>query len=135
MESYAEDGKITEAQELDQQAERIRREIQLLKDDINPLFRQEKQMEVCAICGALLVMDPTSGHRIDAHFDGKQHTGYKKIREQLKILIERHDRKGGHGTRRVRYYDDEEGESERYANRDDRSRSRSPGHYHRHHRR
>lgn len=124
MEQYAEEGKITEAQRLDEQAERIRHEIQLLKDDINPLFRQEKQMEICGVCGALLIMDPTSGHRIDAHFEGKQHTGYSKIREYLKSLSEKYEKKSRYDNRRIRYYDD--GDNERYSHRTARSRSRSP---------
>lgn len=123
MEQYAEEGRITEAQGIDEQAESIRHEIRLLKDDINPLFRQEKQMEICGICGALLIMDFTSGHRIDAHFEGKQHTGYSKIREYLKSLSEKYE-KSRHENRRIRYYDD--GDNERYSHRTAHSRSRSP---------
>ncbi len=37
-------------------------------------------MEVCVVCGAFLVINDTSG-RLSAHMEGKQHQGYKKIRE------------------------------------------------------
>jgi hypothetical protein len=37
-------------------------------------------MEVCTVCGAFLVINDTS-KRLDAHMEGKQHSGYKQIRE------------------------------------------------------
>jgi len=39
-------------------------------------------MLVCEVCGAFLVTNDTS-NRMDAHLQGKQHTGYKQIRETL----------------------------------------------------
>jgi len=41
-----------------------------------------KAMEVCATCGALLVIgDPHQ--RLDEHVSGKQHKGYAQIRSYL----------------------------------------------------
>lgn len=42
----------------------------------------KKPMEVCEVCGAILVVNDCS-QRLDAHLQGKQHSGYKKIREAL----------------------------------------------------
>jgi len=39
-------------------------------------------MEVCEVCGAILVVNDSS-QRLDAHLQGKQHSGYKRIREAL----------------------------------------------------
>jgi hypothetical protein len=44
--------------------------------------KAEKRMEVCEVCGALLVTHETT-EIPTAHFDGKQHLGYMKIREAL----------------------------------------------------
>lgn len=92
MEKYAEEGRVIDAQALDQRAEQLRQEIKALKDDINPMFKQEQQMQVCQICGGFIVTDGAGGHRADFHFDGRQHIGYSKLREQLKALKERHRR-------------------------------------------
>ena len=114
MEQCAEEGKISEAQELDQQVERIKKEIHMLREDVNPLFKQEKQMEVCQICGSFLIVDSAGGHRADFHFEGKQHIGYAILREQVKTLTEKYSRRGA-------YYD--RARPQQYRNR---SRSRSP---------
>lgn len=39
----------------------------------------EKTMEVCHVCGALLVVGDVQ-QRIDEHLMGKQHAGYARIR-------------------------------------------------------
>lgn len=49
------------------------------------MFRLEKEMEVCETCGAFLVVNDAA-KRLDAHFEGKQHTGYEKVRNELKRL-------------------------------------------------
>ena len=36
---------------------------------------QEKQMEVCPVCGAFLIVGDAQ-QRIDDHLSGKQHVGY-----------------------------------------------------------
>ena len=42
-------------------------------------------MEVCAICGALLVANDAE-ERAAAHLEGKQHTGYDRIRKEYQRL-------------------------------------------------
>ena len=48
---------------------------------------QEKQMEVCEVCGAFLIIGDAQS-RVDDHLMGKQHQGYAKIKstvEELKV--------------------------------------------------
>lgn len=49
----------------------------------------EKQMELCDICGALLVVNDTQ-KRLEAHNEGKQHQGFMKVRAALKELIQKY---------------------------------------------
>jgi hypothetical protein len=42
----------------------------------------EKTMEVCTVCGALLVVGDVQ-QRIDEHLMGKQHAGYARIRSYV----------------------------------------------------
>jgi LUC7 N_terminus len=41
---------------------------------------QEKQMEVCEVCGAFLIVGDAQ-QRIDDHLTGKQHLGYQRLRK------------------------------------------------------
>ncbi|XP_048760962.1 luc7-like protein 3 [Ostrea edulis] len=75
------EGKVEEAQgmmKLCDQLEEERRELESSK-----LSQQsnepEKTMEVCQVCGALLVVGDVQ-QRIDEHLMGKQHAGYARIR-------------------------------------------------------
>lgn len=43
---------------------------------------QEKQMEVCEICGAFLIVGDAQ-QRIDDHLTGKQHMGFAKLRDAI----------------------------------------------------
>ena len=43
---------------------------------------QEKQMEVCEICGAFLIVGDAQ-QRIDDHLTGKQHVGFAKLRAAI----------------------------------------------------
>ena len=38
-----------------------------------------KEMEVCTVCGALLIVNDAQ-QRVDEHMQGKQHVGYTMIR-------------------------------------------------------
>lgn len=81
-EAAGEEGHVDESQDLTNQVEKLQADLEQLKknDDVNPIFRQENKMEICHVCGAFLVMNDTS-NRLDAHLQGKQHTGYQKIHE------------------------------------------------------
>lgn len=51
---------------------------------------QEKQMEVCEVCGAFLIIGDAQT-RVDDHLQGKQHMGYAKIKstiEELKVSLD-----------------------------------------------
>ncbi|CAG8479397.1 1427_t:CDS:2 [Racocetra fulgida] len=84
IEEAGEEGRVQEAQTLTKEVETLQKDLDFLKnsDDSNPLFKQERRMLVCEVCGAFLVTNDTS-NRMDAHLQGKQHTGYKQIRETL----------------------------------------------------
>lgn len=49
------------------------------------LDRSEKQLEVCDVCGALLVQNDAE-QRVVSHLLGRQHVGYIRIRETLAVL-------------------------------------------------
>ncbi|XP_055626830.1 luc7-like protein 3 [Toxorhynchites rutilus septentrionalis] len=57
---------------------------------------QEKQMEVCKVCGAFLIVGDAQ-QRIDDHLTGKQHLGYSKLRQAVEEMIEARKK----GTSRV----------------------------------
>jgi len=44
-----------------------------------------KEMEVCPICGAFLVVGDVP-QRVEEHVSGKQHMGYAKVRETIDRL-------------------------------------------------
>lgn len=46
---------------------------------------QEKQMEVCEVCGAFLIVGDAQ-QRIDDHLTGKQHLGYSKLRKAVEEM-------------------------------------------------
>ncbi|XP_058456479.1 luc7-like protein 3 [Malaya genurostris] len=48
---------------------------------------QEKQMEVCEVCGAFLIVGDAQ-QRIDDHLTGKQHLGYSKLRKAVEEMME-----------------------------------------------
>ncbi len=56
-----------------------------LQSKLNPLSSQEKQMEVCQICGAFLIVGDAQS-RVDDHLQGKQHVGYARIKSTLEEM-------------------------------------------------
>ena len=88
IETCGEEGRIREAQELTIQADALKLELDQLKGSVdyeNPLHKLEKRMEVCTVCGAFLVMNDAP-KRIGAHFEGRQHSGWVKVREAVESL-------------------------------------------------
>lgn len=103
---------------------------------------QEKQMEVCPVCGAFLIVGDAQ-QRIDDHLSGKQHVGYFKLRQAYEEMNEakekeqqekdrrrkeehgrdRNSRSGGLGSDR-RDRDRSERDRERDRDRGDRDRER-----------
>ncbi|KAJ1659622.1 splicing factor [Dispira simplex] len=122
-ETAGEEGRVQEAQDLSNQAERCKRDLEVLRAKVssNPIAKQDRRMEVCAVCGGFLVTgDDTS--RLEAHNDGRQHRGYDRIRKTYQDLRKKYDISPRHDSRR-RY--DRRGEgSDRRRSRHSRSRSR-----------
>lgn len=88
IEECGEEGRIREAQELTLQADNLKAELDQLRGSVdyeNPLHKLEKRMEVCTVCGAFLVMNDAP-KRVGAHFDGRQHSGWVKLREAVESL-------------------------------------------------
>ena len=88
IEACGEEGRIREAQELTIQADALKAELDQLKGSVdyeNPLHKLDKRMEVCTVCCAFLVMNDAP-RRIGAHFDGRQHSGWVKLRETVESL-------------------------------------------------
>ncbi|CAG9774110.1 unnamed protein product [Ceutorhynchus assimilis] len=48
---------------------------------------QEKQMEVCEVCGAFLIVGDAQ-QRIDDHLMGKQHMGYMRLKKALEEITD-----------------------------------------------
>lgn len=84
VEAYGEQGRIMEAQNLMIDIDMLKGEVERLRatEADNPLFRLEKRMEVCQTCGALLIVGDAQ-KRIEAHYEGRQHTGWARIRQSL----------------------------------------------------
>lgn len=84
IEAYGEEGKIQEAQDLSAEVDKLRLEVDaILKQEAdNPNFRLEKRMEVCQTCGAFLIVGDAL-KRIESHFEGRQHTGWARVRQTL----------------------------------------------------
>jgi LUC7 N_terminus len=68
-------------QELDLELDAHRKAI----NHLNPYKSQEKEMQVCNVCGSFLVVNDDS-KRLETHFEGRQHTGYQKVRDELARL-------------------------------------------------
>ncbi len=49
---------------------------------------QEKQMEVCDVCGAFLIVNDVQ-QRVEDHLMGKQHVGYGRLKAALDELLEK----------------------------------------------
>ncbi|CAG9133390.1 hypothetical protein JYU34_012386 [Plutella xylostella] len=71
---------------------------------------QEKQMEVCPVCGAFLIVGDAQ-QRIDDHLSGKQHVGYFKLRQAYEAMVQMLEKETQEKERRRR----EERERERGA--------------------
>ncbi|KAL1928985.1 hypothetical protein VTP01DRAFT_2044 [Rhizomucor pusillus] len=80
IEEAGEEGRVQEATQLTEEVEKLQSELSELKNNLDK--QNEKRMEVCQVCGAFLVTNDSSD-RLEAHYQGKQHQGYLKIRETL----------------------------------------------------
>ncbi|XP_058797721.1 luc7-like protein 3 [Phymastichus coffea] len=76
---------------------------------------QEKQMEVCDVCGAFLIVGDAQ-QRIDDHLMGKQHVGYARLKNALQEILDKREK--------VRNEKEAKREEERKRTRDDDRRRR-----------
>ncbi|KAI9314106.1 hypothetical protein BX666DRAFT_1879743 [Dichotomocladium elegans] len=143
IEEAGEEGRVQEAADLTADVEKLQAELSQLRENADG-GKSEKRMEVCQVCGAFLVTNDSSD-RLEAHYQGKQHQGYLKIRETLDQMKQsrqfgrdrdytrarydyRNDRRdGGRDRDHRRYSDRDRGYRERedYGRR--RSRDQRPG--------
>ncbi|KAI8971108.1 hypothetical protein BDB01DRAFT_812340 [Pilobolus umbonatus] len=89
VEEAGEEGRVQEATDLQNEVEKLQEELKQLQENTDTLNKSEKRMEVCDVCGAFLVTNDSSD-RLEAHYQGKQHQGYLKIRdtiEQMRVCI------------------------------------------------
>lgn len=61
----------------------------------------EKQMEVCEVCGAFLIVGDAQ-QRIEDHLMGKQHLGYSKLRKAVEEIYEQRQKEREMDDRRRR---------------------------------
>lgn len=89
-------GDVEQAQGLMEQCDKLKEEKETLikQHDSNGwsvtaeiAASQEKQMEVCEVCGAFLIVGDAQ-QRIDDHLTGKQHLGYSKLRKAVDEMYE-----------------------------------------------
>ncbi|XP_063816983.1 luc7-like protein 3 [Pseudophryne corroboree] len=91
IEELGSEGKVEEAQGMMKLVEQLKEERELLKSStstIESFAAQEKQMEVCEVCGAFLIVGDAQS-RVDDHLMGKQHMGYAKIKNTVEELKEK----------------------------------------------
>nr|DBA27461.1 TPA: hypothetical protein GDO54_007950 [Pyxicephalus adspersus] len=150
IEELGSEGKVEEAQGMMKLVEQLKEERELLKSTtstIESFAAQEKQMEVCEVCGAFLIVGDAQS-RVDDHLMGKQHMGYAKIKSTVEELKEKLRKKSAEPERedrlkkerdekdkekerereekeKKRKREEEEKEKERNREREKRKRSRS----------
>ncbi|XP_068222774.1 luc7-like protein 3 isoform X1 [Palaemon carinicauda] len=92
------EGNIEEAQGLLKLCDQLREERDSLRrSNENSVWHQaaemaasqEKQMEVCEVCGAFLIVGDAQ-QRIDDHLTGKQHVGFAKLRQAIQEIRDSH---------------------------------------------
>ncbi|KAL4240660.1 Luc7-like protein 3 [Mactra antiquata] len=114
------EGKVEEAQGIMKLCDQLNEERSQLQNNPNPdpFHEPLKAMEVCTVCGALLVVGDAQ-QRVDEHIMGKQHSGYARIRayvegKRMKTKEEEEERETKLKTER------EEREKEREKEREER---------------
>ncbi|XP_037545514.1 luc7-like protein 3 isoform X2 [Nematolebias whitei] len=91
IEELGSEGRVEEAQGMMKLVEQLKEEREMLSANpstIESFAAQEKQMEVCEVCGAFLIVGDAQS-RVDDHLMGKQHMGYAKIKSTVEELKEK----------------------------------------------
>ncbi|KAI9493616.1 hypothetical protein BDB00DRAFT_883089 [Zychaea mexicana] len=120
IEEAGEEGRVQEASDLTTEVEKLQAELSQLKENADG-NKSEKRMEVCQVCGAFLVTNDSSD-RLEAHYQGKQHQGYLKIRDTLEQMKQQQSKSYGRDrdyTRaRYDYRDRRDRDHRRYSDRE-----------------
>lgn len=80
-EKLGNEGKVEEAQGVMKLCEQLRKEryhLEGLSNDRQDHISQAKQMEVCPVCGAFLIVGDAESRQRE-HLMGKQHMGYAQV--------------------------------------------------------
>ncbi|KAJ3600285.1 hypothetical protein NHX12_031271 [Muraenolepis orangiensis] len=91
IEELGSEGRVEEAQGMMKLVEQLKEEREMISANpstIESFAAQEKQMEVCEVCGAFLIVGDAQS-RVDDHLMGKQHMGYAKIKSTVEELKEK----------------------------------------------
>ncbi|XP_075701666.1 luc7-like protein 3 isoform X2 [Rhinoderma darwinii] len=127
IEELGSEGKVEEAQGMMKLVEQLKEERELLKSTtstIESFAAQEKQMEVCEVCGAFLIVGDAQS-RVDDHLMGKQHMGYAKIKNTVEELKEKLRKKTDEPERDERLKEKEDKDREKDKEKDkDKERDR-----------
>ncbi|NP_001083354.1 uncharacterized protein LOC398881 [Xenopus laevis] len=129
IEELGSEGKVEEAQGMMKLVEQLKEERELLTSTtstIESFAAQEKQMEVCEVCGAFLIVGDAQS-RVDDHLMGKQHMGYAKIKstvEELKEKLRKKSPEPDREDRSKRERDDKDREKEKELEREEREKKR-----------
>ncbi|KAI9279365.1 hypothetical protein BY458DRAFT_502863 [Sporodiniella umbellata] len=137
VEAAGEEGRVQEATDLQSQVDKLQVELEQVRENKDGLNPAEKRMEVCDVCGAFLVTHDSSD-RLEAHYKGKQHQGFLKIRDTINEMKQKrqqqssqpssqnHSRHSGYARQRYDYPDRRDGgrqrDQRRYSDRRDRYR-------------
>lgn len=95
------EGKVEEAQGIMKLCDQLKEEKEELCRTLEPnnwlqqtaeiAAAQEKQMEVCDVCGAFLIVGDAQ-QRIDDHLSGKQHVGYARLKAAVEEITLRREK-------------------------------------------
>jgi len=85
IEQLGSEGKVEEAQGVAKLVDQLKDEKEQSKLNPGSSASQEKQMEVCEVCGAFLIVGDAQS-RVDDHLQGKQHVGYARIKTTIEEL-------------------------------------------------
>ncbi|XP_075435696.1 luc7-like protein 3 isoform X3 [Ascaphus truei] len=129
IEELGTEGKVEEAQGMMKLVEQLKEERELLKSTtstIESFAAQEKQMEVCEVCGAFLIVGDAQS-RVDDHLMGKQHMGYAKIKntvEELKEKLRKKTEEPEREEREKKEREEKEREKEKEREREEKEKKR-----------
>lgn len=119
IEKCGEEGLIDEAKELDHEMDNLNVQLQALRAEET----RERHHEVCMVCGSLLVANDVPERRA-AHLAGKQHLGYKRLRETYDAIKHRFE-----DSRRSEHDRGDRGDRDRERDRDRRRGGGGGSHY------